>query len=524
MRCFRAIRCTQLTHMTFGLTYFLFFAGFLAVGAVLGYLVRQNLAKKQLSTAEGQAAQMLAEAEGKVKEITLEAKNKAVEIFEMAKKNEQAREAKLLLQEERIDKREAQAEKGVQEIDMEKRRLLQKAEEIKAIREEAEKLRQEELTRLETLSQLSKAEAQEQMFQLVEEESKEALVKRMSKLENESSEELEKRSLSIMATVIQKYSRSHVSEFTTTTVPIPSDEVKGKIIGKEGRNIRALEKETGVEFIIDDTPETVIISGFDPVRREIARIALEKLIADGRIHPARIEEAVEEAKKELDTKIKEAGEAAAYDAGIAGLHPKLLYILGRLRYRYSYKQNVLLHSLEVSYLAGALAAELGADVTCAKKAGLLHDIGKAVDHEIEGTHVKIGMRILEKFSIGQNVIDAMKCHHDEYPHQTTESFIVTAADALSAARPGARKETAEKYIKRLEELEALVNSYPAVEKSYAIQAGREVRIFVNPIKTDDLGAMQLARDIAKRIEEELKYPGEIKVNVFRETRAVEYAR
>ena len=510
--------------MTLSLTYFLLAAGLLAAGAVLGYLVRQNLAKRQLSTAEGQAAKIIEEAEVTVREITLDAKNKAVEILEQAKKSEQVREEKILLQEERIEKRALQTEKGAQEIDAEKRRLLQKAEEIRAIREEAETLRQEELKRLEILAGLSRAEAETKIFALVEEESKDALVKRMSKLEREAHEELEKRSLSIMATIIQKYARSHVSEFTTTTVTIPSDEVKGKIIGREGRNIRALEKETGVEFIVDDTPETVIISGFDPVRREIARIALEKLIADGRIHPARIEEAVEEGKKEIDSKIKEAGEAAAYDAGIAGLHPKLLYILGRLRFRYSYKQNVLLHSLEVSYLAGALAAELGADVACAKKAGLLHDIGKAVDHEIEGTHVKIGMRILEKFSIGQNVIDAMKCHHDEYPHQTIESFIVTAADALSAARPGARKETAEKYIKRLEELEALVNSYPEVEKSYAIQAGREVRIFVSPEKTDDLGAMKLARDIAKRIEEELKYPGEIKVNVFRETRAVEYAR
>ncbi|MEI9966207.1 MAG: ribonuclease Y [Candidatus Moraniibacteriota bacterium] len=385
-------------------------------------------------------------------------------------------------------------------------------------------MKQEEMERLEKLSSFSRDAAQTELFRLVEDESKEALVKRMTKLEHDAHETLERRSLDVMATVIQKYSRSHVSEFTTTTVAIPSDEVKGKIIGKEGRNIRSLEKETGVELIVDDTPESVIISAFDPVRREIARIALEKLISDGRIHPARIEEAVEEAKREIDQKIKEAGEAAAFDAGIAGLHPKLLYILGRLRYRYSYKQNVLLHSLEVSFLAGALAAELGADVAVAKKAGLLHDIGKAVDHEIEGTHVKIGMRILEKFGVGQAVIDGMKCHHDEYPHETIEAFIVTAADALSAARPGARKETAEKYIKRLQELEALINTFPEVEKSYAIQAGREVRIFVNPEKTDDYGAMKLAREVAKRIEEELKYPGEIKVNVFRETRAIEYAR
>jgi len=350
------------------------------------------------------------------------------------------------------------------------------------------------------------------------------LAKRMGKLEKQSADELDRKALSIMAMAIQKYSRSHVSEFTTTTVQLPNDEVKGKIIGKEGRNIRSLERLTGVELIVDDTPGAVLISGFDPVRREVAHIALEKLIADGRIHPARIEETVEEAKKEIDNKIKEAGEAAAYDAGISGLHPKLLYILGRLRYRYSYKQNVLVHSLEVSAIAGALAAELGANVSVAKKAGLLHDIGKAVDHEIEGTHVKIGMRILEKFGLAPEVIEAMRCHHDEYPHSSIESFIVTAADAISAARPGARKETAEKYIKRMEELEALVNSFPEVEKSYAIQAGREVRIFVSPDRIDDLGAMKLARDIAKRIEDELKYPGEIKVNVFRETRAVEFAR
>lgn len=495
-----------------------------AIGIFIGYLVRQNIAKKQLDTAEGQAAKMVEEAEKKAQTLELEAKNQALLILEEAKKEEKAREEKLRSVEGRIEKREAQVEGLHQESEAEKRRLLEKAEALKEIQRETEEIRNQESEKLATLANLSKEQAADELMRLVEEESKDALVKRMTKLEKEGHDELEKRSLNIMATIIQKYSRSHVSEFTTTTVAIPSDEVKGKIIGKEGRNIRALEKETGVELIVDDTPESVIISGFDPVRREIARIALEKLISDGRIHPARIEEAVEEGKKEIDQKIKEAGEAAAYDAGIAGLHPKLLYILGRLRYRYSYKQNVLLHSLEVSYLAGALAAELGADVACAKKAGLLHDIGKAVDHEIEGTHVKIGMRILEKFGLGQNVIDAMKCHHDEYPHQTIESFIVTAADALSAARPGARKETAEKYIKRLQELEALINTFPEVEKSYAIQAGREVRIFVNPEKTDDYGAMKLARDIAKRIEEELKYPGEIKVNVFRETRAVEYAR
>lgn len=496
----------------------------LFLGGAAGYFLQENRARKKLDTAAGKASKILEEAEAKAKEKTLEAKNQALLILEEAKKNEAARAEKIDQTENRLVKREEQLEAEKQELATTKEKLLKDAEIIKGIQAEAETLRSQEMEKLEKVASLSREEAEKELIRLIETENADALVKRMSKLEHDASEQLERRSLDIMATIIQKYSRSHVSEFTTTTVTIPSDDLKGKIIGKEGRNIRSLEKETGVELIVDDTPETIIISGFDPVRREVAKIALEKLISDGRIHPARIEEAVEEAKLEIDKKIKEAGEAAAFDAGIAGLHPKLLYILGRLRYRYSYKQNVLIHSLEVSFLAGALAAELGADVAVAKKGGLLHDIGKAVDHEIEGTHVKIGMRILEKFGVGQPVIDAMKCHHDEYPHETIEAFIVTAADALSAARPGARKETAEKYIKRLQELETLVNSFEQVEKSYAIQAGREVRIFVNPEKTDDYQAMKLARDIANRIQEELKYPGEIKVNVFRETRAIEYAR
>ncbi len=493
-------------------------------GVVAGYFIQEARAKQKLETAAGRAAKILEEAEATAKERTLEAKREAVDILEEAKKSEAAREEKLNQTESRLLKREEQIEAEKNELTGTKEKLLKDAEAIREIQKEAEELRAKEAEKLQQVANLSKEEAEKELIRIIETESGDALVKRMAKLEHDAHETLERRSLDIMATIIQKYSRSHVSEFTTTTVNIPSDDIKGKIIGKEGRNIRSLEKETGVELIVDDTPETIIISGFDPVRREVAKIALEKLIDDGRIHPARIEEAVEEAKQEIDKKIKEAGEAAAFDAGIAGIHPKLLYILGRLRYRYSYKQNVLIHSLEVSFLAGALAAELGADVAVAKKGGLFHDIGKAVDHEIEGTHVKIGMRILEKFGVGQNVIDAMKCHHDEYPHETIEAFIVTAADALSAARPGARKETAEKYIKRLQELESLVNSFPEVEKSYAIQAGREVRIFVNPEKTDDYQAMKLARDIANRIQDELKYPGEIKVNVFRETRAIEYAR
>ncbi|MDD5652369.1 MAG: ribonuclease Y, partial [Candidatus Moranbacteria bacterium] len=322
----------------------------------------------------------------------------------------------------------------------------------------------------------------------------------------------------------QKYAGSHSAEMTTSTVSIPSDEIKGKIIGREGRNIKTLERLTGVEIIVDDTPETIVVSSFDPVRREIAKMALNKLIEDGRIHPTRIEEAVEYAKGEIDNKIKEAGEAAVYDIGIAGLEPTLVYLIGRLRYRTSFGQNVLIHSMEVAHLAGALAEELGADVAVAKKAGLLHDIGKAVDHEIQGTHVKIGIKILEKFNIDKEVIDAMKSHHEEYPFGTAESFIVAAADAISAGRPGARKDTLEQYLKRIEELEEIVNSFEAVEKSYAIQAGREIRVFVDSEKLDDYGSIKLAREIADKIEEDLKYPGEIKVNVLRETRSIEFAR
>lgn len=496
----------------------------LSAGSVLGYLARQSIAKRQLSTAEGKAEQMTSDASKRAEDIVLEAKKKSVQILEEAKRKEKEREDQILHLERRVESREEVLDKRNAELDRSRKTLEKKAEEIQAIRTETEKAREEELSRLQKIAGLSKEEAKNILFQLMEEENKDVIVKRMSKLQKEGEEEMERKAMSVMAQVIQRYSRSHVSEFTTTTVQLPSDDVKGKIIGKEGRNIRTLEKLTGVELIVDDTPETVLISGFDPVRRETAKIALEKLIADGRIHPARIEEVVEEAKKQVDENIREAGETAAYDAGVPGLHPKLLYILGRLRFRYSYKQNVLTHSLEVSAIAGALAAELGGNVAVAKKAGLLHDIGKAVDHEIEGTHVKIGIRILEKFGVAKEVAEAMRCHHDEFPHSSLESYIVTAADAISAARPGARKETAEKYIKRLEELEALINTFDEVERSYALSAGREVRIFVSPEKTDDLGAMKLAKDISKRIEEELKYPGEIRVIVFREMRAVEYAR
>lgn len=494
------------------------------LGSVAGYFARQSIARKQLTTAEGKVRQMLENAEKKDEEMTLEAKKKAVEILEEAKRKEKEREEQIMRLEKRLEKREEQLDIKLAELDRGREILEKKAEEIRQIRKETEEVRNKELVRLEKIAGLSKEQAKGILLELTETENKELMVERISKLEKEGHEELEKRARNMMTQVIQKYASSHVADIVTTTVQIPSDEVKGRIIGREGRNIKSLERLTGVEIIVDDTPEAVVISGFDPTRREIARLALEKLIHDGRIHPTRIEEAVEYAQKEVENKVKEAGEAALYDVGIAGTDPKLVKLLGRLRYRTSYGQNVLLHSLEVAHLSGALAAELGLDVNLAKKAGMFHDIGKAVDHEVQGTHVEIGIKILEKFQLDQRVIDAVKSHHEDYPFESPESFIIAAADAISASRPGARKDTLENYLRRLEELENVAKSFPEVEKTYAIQAGREIRVFVTPEKIDDLGALKLARNIADKIEQDLKYPGEIKVNVIRETRAVEFAR
>ncbi|MEK7582545.1 MAG: ribonuclease Y, partial [Patescibacteria group bacterium] len=361
-------------------------------------------------------------------------------------------------------------------------------------------------------------------FKKVEEEYHDDLYQQLKKLDNENREEIDKKAREILTMSIQRYAGSHIADATTTIVNLPSDELKGKIIGKEGRNIKTIERLTGVDVIIDDTPGTLVISGFDPVRRQIAKLALDKLIVDGRIHPTKIEEMVEKAKVEINVKIKEAGEAALFETGVGIVDPKLVYLLGRLAFRTSFGQNVLVHSIEMAHVASMLAAEIGADVQVAKKGALFHDIGKAVDHEVQGTHVEIGRKILQKFNVDERVIRAMESHHEEYPYSTLESRIVQTADAISGARPGARRDSVEIYLKRLEDLERIAGSFDGVEKSYAIQAGRELRIFVMPTKIDDLSAMKLARDIAKKIESEMKYPGEIKVNVIRETRAIEYAR
>ncbi|MDI6777800.1 MAG: ribonuclease Y [Patescibacteria group bacterium] len=504
----------------------LLFIGILSVaaGSVLGYFARQSIAKKQLGTAEGKANRIMEDAKAEAEASLLASKKKAVEILEESKKEERKRQEQIFRLEKRLESREETLDKKLDELERGRDLLIKKAEEIKKIKRETENARQEQLKRLEKIAGLSKEEAKKVLLQLAEEQNREVVAQKIKKLEQQGHEELKKKAQSIMSQAMQRYAGSHASETTTSTVSIPSDELKGRIIGREGRNIKTLERLTGIEVIVDDTPEAIVISGFNPVRREIARLALEKLIVDGRIHPTRIEEAINFAKTEVNNKIKEAGEAAAYDVGVAGLDPKLIQLIGRLRFRTSYGQNVLLHSLEVAHLSGALAAELGLNVGIAKKAGLLHDIGKAVDHEVQGTHIEIGINILQKFGVEKAVIDAMKSHHEDYPFESNEAMLIGAADALSASRPGARKDTLEDYLKRLEDLEKVAISFEGVEKSYAIQAGREIRVFVKPDQIDDLGAVKLARAIADKIEQELKYPGEIKVNVLRETRVMEMAR
>jgi len=501
---------------------FIFLA--LVIGSFLGYWARQTIAKKQLGSVEAKLNKMTEEAKQQAKETLFRAKDRAVQIVEEAEREERERKQQLVKMEERLEKREENLDRKTDDVEKKFQELSEKIEKVKQIKQELEGFKQKQTENLERISSLTQEQAKQELLDITEKDFAQVLLERIKKLEDDGRQELEKKARDIITLAMQRYAASQAAEISTTSVELPSDDLKGRIIGKEGRNIKTLEKLTGVEVIVDDTPGAIVISGFDPVRRQIAKLALEKLMSDGRIQPARIEESVEKAREEIGNKIQEAGEAAAYDTGVAGLDPKLIKILGRLRFRTSYGQNVLLHSLEVAHLAGAIASEVGADATLAKKAGLLHDIGKAIDHEVQGSHTEIGKMILEKFNIAPEIIKAVAAHHEEYPHESVESVIVQVADAISGARPGARKDTLEAYLKRLEELEKVANSFEGVEKSFAIQAGREIRVFVQPEKMDDLGARKLARQIADRIQEELKYPGEIKVNVIRETRVVEYAR
>jgi len=494
------------------------------IGVPLGYLFRKKVANIQAGTVENKLQKLIEDSKAEAKNIVLSAKEEGVRILEEVKKEEKEREVQLSKHEERISNREDFLDKKVGEYDRLERELTVKAEKVKEVKEEVERIRGEEMVVLEKISGFNKEEAKKELFTLAEQQYKNDLLTQIRKLERDNLETFERKANDILATTIQRYASSQVADITTTTVSIPSDEMKGKIIGREGRNIRTLERLTGAEIIVDDTPGTIVISCFDPIRREICKIALEKLILDGRIQPARIEEMVEKAKVDVATRVKKAGEEAMYEVGVVGVDPKLVNVLGRLHYRTSYGQNVLMHSVEMAHIAAMLAEELGADVQVAKTGALFHDIGKAVDHDVQGTHVEIGKKILEKFGMDPRVIKAMQSHHEEYPYETIESVIVQTADAISGGRPGARRGTIETYLRRLEELEAIAGSFGGVEKAYAISAGREIRVFVTPEKIDDLEARKLARGIADRIEQELKYPGEIKVNVIRETRVLEYAR
>lgn len=493
-------------------------------GGLIGYFARQFLASKKAANAESRAQQILNEGKSQAQDIILEAKNTALKTLEESKKEEKERSAQLSRIESLLTRKEDELEQKSKGLEQEKEQLKSKAVEVIALKTQVEETHARQIVELERVAGLTRETAKTELITKIEEDSKDELYRKIHKLDLDNEEEIGKKAREIVTLAVQRYSGSHISDSMTTVVNLPSDEVKGKIIGKEGRNIKAIERLTGVDIIIDDTPEALVISGFDPVRRQIARIAIEKLIADGRIHPAKIEEEVEKAKDEMNAKIKEEGEAALFETGVGPVDPKLTHLLGRLAFRTSFGQNILRHSVEMTHIAGMLASELGADVSLAKKGALFHDIGKALDHEVQGTHVEIGRKVLQKFNMDLRVIQAMEAHHDEYPYAILEARIVQAADAISGARPGARKDTVEVYLKRLEELERIATSFEGVEKSYAIQAGRELRIFVTPTRIDDLGAIKLAKDVARKIEEEMKYPGEIRVNVIRETRALEYAR
>ena len=498
------------------------------VGFALGVKWRKQVAEKEISSAEEEAKRIINEsiksAESKKREALVEAKEEILKARNDFERDQKERRADLQKQERRLQQKEETLDRKTENMEKKEELLQTRLTELEEAREEVSTIKKTQMEVLERLSSFTAEEAKAYLINQLEAEVTHESAMKIREIEAQFKEEADTKAKEILSLAIQRCAADHVAEATVSVVPLPNDEMKGRIIGREGRNIRTLETMTGVDLIIDDTPEAITVSCFDPVRREIARIALEKLIQDGRIHPARIEEMVEKAKREVDATIKAEGERAVFDTNVHGLHPELVKLLGRMKYRTSYGQNVLNHSIEVSHLAGLLAAEIGADVTQAKRAGLLHDLGKSIDHEVEGSHVQIGVELARKYKENEDVVHAIEAHHNDVEPRTIVACLVQAADAVSAARPGARRENLENYIKRLEKLEEVTSSFPGVEKSFAIQAGREVRIMVAPEKVSEDQMVLLARDIAKKIEEELEYPGQIKVNMIRETKVVEYAK
>ena len=498
------------------------------IGAGAGYVARKRTAEAQIGSAEEEAKRIVADAEEKgetkKKEALLEAKEDIHRLRQELDRDTKERRSEIQRQERRIVQKEENLDRKLDSIEKKEEALSRKESKLDKSQQAVDEMHEKQKAELERISSLTAEEARTMLMAEAEEELKHEKAMKIKEYEQQTKDEADKKARDILSQAIQRCAADHVSETTVSVVALPNDEMKGRIIGREGRNIRTLETLTGIDLIIDDTPEAVILSGFDPVRREIARIALEKLIQDGRIHPARIEEMVDKAKREVDMRIKEAGEQATFDTGVHGIHPELIKLLGRLRYRTSYGQNVLNHSVEVSHLAGVMASELGCDVTLAKRGGLLHDIGKAIDHEVEGTHIQIGVDLAKKYKESDAVIHAIHAHHGDVEARTIVACLVQAADAISAARPGARRENVENYIKRLQKLEEVASSFDGVERTFAIQAGREVRVMVKPEIVNDERMIPLARDICKKIEEELEYPGQIKVNIIRESRASDFAK